>query len=160
VLAGVSFVGGSWRTDSCGHGTFVAGEIAANPVNGVGIAGIAFNAELLVAKVVQSDCNVSTMGEVRAITWAVNHGARIINLSIGGNRDPATRIDSFRRPRRRRSSTRGRRLWLPPSGTATGEDTGGADYPAALHVMGVAVTQRLSSLLELRQAVRRHGPGG
>ncbi len=47
IAAGISFVGSSWRTDSCGHGTFVAGEIAANPTNGVGIAGIAFNASLL-----------------------------------------------------------------------------------------------------------------
>ena len=38
-------------TDTCGHGTFVAGEIAANPSNGLGIAGLAFNARLLVAKV-------------------------------------------------------------------------------------------------------------
>ena len=40
---------------SDGHGTFVAGEIAANPDNGLGIAGIAFNAKLLIAKVVEPD---------------------------------------------------------------------------------------------------------
>jgi hypothetical protein len=50
IASGVSFVASSWRTDSCGHGTFVAGEIAANPDNGFGIAGLAFNARLLIAK--------------------------------------------------------------------------------------------------------------
>ena len=96
IAAGASFVGGSWKTDTCGHGTFVAGVIAANGSNDQGIAGMAFNAKLLIAKVVQSDCNVSTEGEIKGIYWAVNHGARVINLSIGGIRDPEdSELDSF-----------------------------------------------------------------
>ena len=50
-----SFVGGSPYHDEQGHGTFVAGEIAANPANAIGIAGLAFNARLIVAKVVEPD---------------------------------------------------------------------------------------------------------
>jgi len=53
VVAAKSFVGGSPYRDDQGHGTFVAGEIAANPFNGEGIAGMAFNARLMVAKVVE-----------------------------------------------------------------------------------------------------------
>src|SRR6185437_5298216 len=52
VVAAKSFVGGSPLTDEEGHGTFVAGEIAAATNNAVGIAGIAFPAKLVVAKVV------------------------------------------------------------------------------------------------------------
>ena len=52
IVAAKSFVGGSPYTDEQGHGTFVAGEIAANPFNQVGMAGLAFNAQLLIAKVV------------------------------------------------------------------------------------------------------------
>ena len=52
VVAAKSFVGGSAYRDEQGHGTFVAGEIAANPANGIGMAGLAFNARLIVAKVV------------------------------------------------------------------------------------------------------------
>src|SRR5215469_11086671 len=33
IAAGASFVRGSWKNDTCGHGTFVAGVIAANPHN-------------------------------------------------------------------------------------------------------------------------------
>ena len=40
IAAGKTFVGGDWRTDEQGHGTFVAGEIAAGLNNGQGIAGI------------------------------------------------------------------------------------------------------------------------
>jgi subtilisin family serine protease len=88
IVLAKSFVGGSALTDEQGHGTFVAGEIAANPANGIGIAGLAFNAQLLVAKVVTPDGDVSLKAEVAAIRWAVDNGARIINLSLGGVRDP------------------------------------------------------------------------
>ena len=47
-----SFVGGSAREDTLGHGTFVAGLIGARFDNGIGIAGLAPSAQLLVAKVV------------------------------------------------------------------------------------------------------------
>ena len=88
VVAAKSFVGGSPFRDDQGHGTFVAGEIAANPSNAEGIAGLAFNARLMVAKVVTADGTVSLQGEVAAIHWAVDNGARVINLSLGGVRDP------------------------------------------------------------------------
>lgn len=88
VIAARSFVGGSPYRDDAGHGTFVAGEIAANPVNGIGIAGLAFNARLIVAKVVTADGDVSLPAEVAGIRWAVAQGAQVINLSLGGVRDP------------------------------------------------------------------------
>lgn len=87
VLAARSFVGGS-AADQVGHGTFVAGVIAAALDNDEGIAGIAFPAQLLVAKVVRPDRSVSVEAEVRAIRWAVAGGAKVINLSLGGVRDP------------------------------------------------------------------------
>lgn len=88
-IAGVrSFVGPSAQ-DTDGHGTFVAGVIAAATSNAYGIAGMAFPAQLLVAKVVGIDGTISPEAEARAIRWAVENGARVINMSIGGLRDPA-----------------------------------------------------------------------
>src|SRR5207244_1545182 len=87
VVAAKSFVGGSALTDEQGHGTFVAGEIAAATNNGVGIAGIAFPAKLVIAKVVRGD-EIPLGAETAAIRWAVGQGARVINLSLGGLRDP------------------------------------------------------------------------
>ena len=87
VLAARTFVGGT-IADVQGHGTFVAGEIAAEMNNGVGIAGIAFPAQLLVAKVVRSDGTIALEAEAKAIRWAADSGARVINLSLGGLRDP------------------------------------------------------------------------
>jgi subtilisin family serine protease len=95
IAAQRSFVGGD-VTDEEGHGTFVAGEIAAAVDNGQGIAGMAFPAQLVVAKVVRGDGSISLDAEARAIRWAVDQGARVINLSIGGVRDPLDpRVDSY-----------------------------------------------------------------
>jgi subtilisin family serine protease len=87
IVSARSFVGGS-PADDWGHGTFVAGEIAASVDDGRGIAGLAPAANLLVAKVVRPDGSVSTRAEARAIRWAVKLGARVINVSLGGLRDP------------------------------------------------------------------------
>src|SRR5438270_426178 len=95
VVAAKSFVGGSPLTDEEGHGTFVAGEIAATTNNGLGIAGIAFPAKLVVAKVVRGE-EIPLGAETAAIRWAVGQGARVINLSLGGLRDPGDPLrDTF-----------------------------------------------------------------
>jgi subtilisin family serine protease len=82
-----SFVGGDPCTDIEGHGTFVAGVIAAN-LDTQGIVGIAYTSQLLVAKVVKSDGTIPLEAEAAAIRWAADQGARVINLSLGGVRDP------------------------------------------------------------------------
>jgi subtilisin family serine protease len=87
IVLSRTFVGGS-IADSEGHGTFVAGEIAAAMNNSEGIAGIGFPVQLLVAKVVRADGSVSLEAEASAIRWAADNGARVINLSLGGLRDP------------------------------------------------------------------------
>jgi subtilisin family serine protease len=88
VIGSKSFVGGSPGIDTFGHGTFVAGLIAAGVGNGIGIAGLSPSAELLVAKVVTKSRSISVEAEARAIRWAVESGARVINMSLGGVRDP------------------------------------------------------------------------
>ena len=87
IVAANTFVGGSAYKDTQGHGTFVAGLIAAR-LDGAGMAGLAFPAQLLVAKVVRPDGAVPLDAEARAIRWAVDKGARVINLSLGGVRNP------------------------------------------------------------------------
>ena len=91
-----SWVGGSALTDEEGHGTFVAGEIAAAINNNEGIAGMAFPAQLVIAKIARSDQTIDVRDEAQAIRWAVSVGARVINLSIGGLRNPFNpRVDTF-----------------------------------------------------------------
>ncbi|MEO6120749.1 MAG: S8 family serine peptidase [Acidimicrobiales bacterium] len=68
--------------DVVGHGTHVAGIAAATKDNGKGIAGIAPDARLAVARVFQGDS--ASLDDVNAgIRWVVDNGARVVNLSLG-----------------------------------------------------------------------------
>ncbi|MEI8104554.1 MAG: S8 family serine peptidase [Actinomycetes bacterium] len=155
IAAGHSFVPGvSWRVDTDGHGTFVAGLIAANPFNGVGIAGLGFNVKLLIAKVVDSSGAVlSLTAETDAIYWAVAQGARVINLSLGGLRDPGdSMLDSYSALERKAIEYATSKGVLVVAAVGNGTEApripwGYADYPAALpHVLGVAALRQDGSV--------------
>ena len=148
IAAARSFVGGTAQ-DTDGHGTVVAGEIAAALDNGRGIAGIAFPARLLIAKVVARNGTIEPASEARAIRWAVSRGARVINLSIGGLRDPEdAAVDTFSPVERAavEDAVRAGALVVASVGNgdlAPREPWPFASYPAALpHVLGVAAYGR------------------
>jgi subtilisin family serine protease len=142
IAASRSFVGGRPTTDTNGHGTLVAGEIAAALDNGEGIAGVGFPVELVVAKVVRPDGTISVEDEAEAIRWAVDNDAQVINLSLGGVRDPTDPSrDEYSRLEQDAIDYAYRNGVIVVA--ATGNTVPGpyryASYPAALpHVLGVS----------------------
>ena len=152
ILVARSFVGGS-SADQAGHGTFVAGEIAAALDNNEGIAGIAFPAQLIVAKVVRADFSISLEAEADAIRWAADQGARVINLSLGGLRDPRTPARDTYSPLEAAAvdyaASKGAVLVAAVGNSDQAPETPWpyASYPAALpHVIGVSALARDGSV--------------
>lgn len=142
IVDKATFVGSPPDEDTIGHGTFVAGEIAALANNAVGIAGVGLPVELLIAKVVGGDGNISLEAEAKAIRWAVDRGARVINLSIGGKRapdDPSE--DTFSELEARAIEYAASKNVVVVAASGNCESScpyGYASYPAALpHVIGV-----------------------
>jgi subtilisin family serine protease len=76
----------AWADDN-GHGTHVAGIAAAHGNNGLGVSGVAYGADIrfLAVKVCGGPlglCNAA--GITNGIVWAVDNGAHVLNLSLGG----------------------------------------------------------------------------
>jgi type VII secretion-associated serine protease mycosin len=84
VLAGTDFVGngGSGQVDNDGHGTAMATLISAHGKRGNGLLGIAPEAKILPVRVVSSEAKDKDIA--RGIDFAVAHGAKVINMSLGG----------------------------------------------------------------------------
>ncbi|MDZ4195855.1 MAG: S8 family serine peptidase, partial [Candidatus Izemoplasmatales bacterium] len=80
--------------DDFGHGTMVAGIIGAIKDNSRGIAGIAPNISLLIIKANNAELgSFQDSSIIEGIYYAVDQGARIINLSLGGTyANPQTKV--------------------------------------------------------------------
>lgn len=93
LVAGYNAINpGSSSKDDNGHGTMVAGVAAAGTSNGMGVAGAAWLGRIMPIKVLNSDGAGEDWHIVNGIRWAAGHGAKVINLSLGGFEDnPALR---------------------------------------------------------------------
>lgn len=76
--------------DDNGHGTAVAGLIAANTNNQQGIAGMCWGCRILPVKVLNARGGGHDASVSRGVRWAVDNGAQIINMSLGGSRESQT----------------------------------------------------------------------
>jgi serine protease len=91
--------------DMDGHGTHVAGTIGQLTNNGVGVTGMAFNVRLMPVKVITSDWDeifeAPAFGTdavvAQGIRYAVDNGARILNMSIGRDGGPAPVVEAAMR---------------------------------------------------------------
>jgi subtilisin family serine protease len=85
VLAGYDFVGNDSNTaDNHGHGTHVAGIIAASGEDGAGVAGVAWRVKVLPVKVLDDSGGGKYSDVIAGVRYAADNGAAVVNLSLGG----------------------------------------------------------------------------
>lgn len=91
VVAGWNFLGGNTNTsDVLGHGTAVAGTASAASNNSTGVAGLAWQNPIMPLVVLDATDYASYSNIASAITYAADHGVRVINVSIGGSSSSST----------------------------------------------------------------------
>jgi len=83
VVARANFSGASTNEDNYGHGTHVAGIVAATADNTIGVTGVCRGCTILAGKVLNDSGVGSSSGLANGINWAVSNGAKVINMSIG-----------------------------------------------------------------------------
>jgi serine protease len=90
-VAGYDFINDDTHpNDDQGHGTHVAGTIAQSTNNAIGVAGVAFGASLMPVKVLNMLGMGSDADVADGIWYAADHGAKVINLSLGAPESSTT----------------------------------------------------------------------
>ena len=85
VVASTTDVSDSPTAGIPGHGTATASVAAAATNNGAGIAGAAWDADLMLVQVADADGNLDSVHSADGIVYATDHGADVISMSYGGS---------------------------------------------------------------------------
>jgi serine protease len=161
-LAGVKFVPGydfvndtEHANDDNSHGTHVAGTIAQATNNGEGVAGIAFRATLMPVKVLDADGYGNSVDIADAIHWAADHGAKVINMSLGGGGASKLMADSVAYARKK-----GVVVVCAAGNAGRGVVEYPAAYPGAVAVSSVGPQGNLAPYSSYGKEIDIAAPGG
>jgi hypothetical protein len=129
--------------DDHSHGTHVAGTIGAVGNNGLGIAGVTWNVQIMALKFLNSSGSGSTSNAISALNYAVSHGAKISNNSWGGGGYNQALYDAINSARARGH------IYVAAAGNNASSNDSTPFYPASYdlsNVISVAATDNNDNL--------------
>jgi thermitase len=127
-------------TDDNGHGTAVAGIVGASSNNALGVASYCWGCVVMPVKVLDATAYGSYSNIAAGITWATDHGARVINLSLAGTSPSDTLASAVQY-----AHDRGVVLVASAGNYANSTPVYPADYPEVLSVAGTDASDALYS---------------
>ncbi|TMJ96567.1 MAG: peptidase S8 [Actinobacteria bacterium] len=155
VLSGYDFVNNdSNPNDDQGHGTAVAGVLGAHTNNGEGQAGMCWTCSLLPVKVLDEHNDGTTSTIAEGIVWAVDHGARIINMSLGGPGTSQALTDAVAY-----AASKGVLMFAAAGNNGSTTPFYPAAYPQVVSVGGTDSSDRLYPWSDYVSWVQVTGPG-
>ena len=95
VVASVNFSDSSTVNDLNGHGTHLAGIVGAATNNSQGMAGLGYNTSVMNVKVLGDNGTGGYSWVAEGVVWAADHGATVINLSLGAQFGSSTLEDAI-----------------------------------------------------------------
>lgn len=132
--------------DDEGHGTHVAGTIAAKGNNTLGVTGVVWNAQLMAIKFLDTNGEGYTSGAIAAIQYATAMGARVINNSWGGGEYSQALFDAIQ------ASSQTGVLFVAAAGNESSNNNNVPYYPSGYdidNIISVAASNRYDQLAEL-----------
>jgi serine protease len=147
---------GPWNVDLCGHGTHVAGTIAAMAGNNVGVVGVAPGASSLhIVKVFGDNCSWTYSSDlVGALNTCRNNGARIVSMSLGGSFKSKTEDNAFA------NANNAGVLSIAAAGNSGNTQLSyPASYSSVVSVAAIDSTKALASFSQRNREVELAAPG-
>ena len=129
--------------DDNSHGTHVAGTVAADGNNGIGVAGVSWSAQLMGLKFLSGGGSGSTFDAVRAVEYATQMGAQVTNNSWGGGGYSQTLYNAIS------AAGNAGSLFVAAAGNDSSNNDSSASYPAGYNldnIISVASTTRSDGL--------------
>ena len=156
LVKGWNFVGhNDDARDDHAHGTHVAGTVAQSTGNGKGVAGMAPAARLMPVKVLSAFGSGTSHDIAEGIRWAVDHGARVLNLSLGGGARSLAMESAVAYARRR-----GAMVVCAAGNSGSRGVSYPAAYPGAFAISAVGPRGRLAPYSSFGPQIAIAAPGG
>lgn len=139
VLPGLDLIRGG-TDDPNGHGTAVAGVIAARGDNGIGVAGFCWTCSILPVRALEADGTGTGSTVAQGVRWAAEQGADVINLSLAGTQESQALASAISDARSRGAAV---------VAAAGNDGTTAPRYPAAsADVLGVVATDEVDAVYD------------